>query len=99
MTHRYEPEPTPQRPTLPGMVEGIVCLEPFTIQCRECGAVDTQESVRAPASRPHVTVLLSSIRFHPTVWTTGHTDNPRLCKACRQARGCQCESCSAERRG
>lgn len=94
-----QPPAPVQRPTLPGMVEGIVSLDPLTIQCRGCGVVDTSGSLRVREDRVAMVIILSSIRFHSTVWTTGHTDNPRLCRACRQARGCQCESCQFERRG
>ena len=88
-----------QLPTLPDKVEGIVCLDPFTIQCRGCGTTDTEHTVRAPKGKPHLTVMFSRIRFHPTTWTTGDTDNPRLCAPCRLGRGCQCHACRDERRG
>ena len=91
-----------QRPTLPGKAEGIVGLDPIEIQCRGCGAVDNPDTLRIARDHPRavaLVILLSSIHFHARPWTTGHTDNPRLCKQCRQARGCRCEACSYERRG
>lgn len=88
-----------QWPTLPGKVEGIVSLDPCTIQCRGCGTVDNPETLRLRPDRVAMVIILSRIRFHPTVWTTGHEDNPRLCRECRLARGCQCHACKDERRG
>ena len=39
------------------------------------------------------------LRFHTHSWPDGRTDNPRLCRACRLARGCRCWSCDWERGG
>ena len=32
---------TPQQPTLPGKVDGIISLDPPILQCRDCGATWT----------------------------------------------------------
>ena len=96
------PAHTPGQAMLPdlyGKVEGIVGLDPFTIQCRGCGVKDTAATVGLSDPRRATVVVLSRIRFHPTTWTTEHTDNPRLCATCRMGRGCQCHGCKEERRG
>lgn len=80
-----------QLPTLPGCIDGIVGndLLGWTVQCRECGTTKTG---------PHLILLVSSLgfRFHTPSWPDG--TNPRLCRACRLARGCTCWSCGEERR-
>lgn len=89
-------------PTVPGSVEGIISLSPRVIQCQECGVTDDPDTVGLPvtarknAAFVHV---LSSLHFHAAPWTTGHTDNPRLCRECRLARGCECGGCGRERVG
>lgn len=87
--------PSVIRPTLPGKVAGVVCMEPFTVQCQACG-VEASGTGRNAVS---LVVLTSGILFHPTAWTTGHTDNPRMCRDCRMGRGCECHRCKDERRG
>ena len=77
---------TDQLPTLAGMVDGIVGrdLLGWTVQCAECAATET------------VTLLVqATIRFHRP-WSDG--TNPRLCRACRLARGCHCYGCDEQRR-
>lgn len=90
-------------PTVPGCVDGIVSLSPAIIQCRECGVTDTCESVGLPSKAGErgelaIVVILSDIRFHPRTWDDGRTDNPRLCRPCRLARGCTCQHCNDERK-
>ena len=58
------------RPTVPGMVRGIVDLGPFTLQCNDCGATVTGE-------RPAITVMLSGYHFH-----TCEDQSPRRCPDC-----------------
>lgn len=89
--------------TLPGKVEGVISLDPLTVQCQECGATDDPDTVGLPrtARTPEgevLVVILSGIRFHARAWPDGRTDNPRLCRACRLSRGCRCVSCESERR-
>lgn len=50
---------TPQLPTLPGKVDGIVGLNPLELQCRACGVtyVGTRRSIAAD-------IILSGFRFH-----------------------------------
>lgn len=83
---------TAQLPTLAGMVDGIVGrdLLGWTVQCRQCG--DT-------ATSPMMLTAMrgtKAIRFHHGGWPDG--TNPRLCRACRLARGCHCYGCDEERR-
>lgn len=81
-----------QLPTLAGMVEGIVGhdLLGWTVQCRECGDTNTHAVPLLAMSYP------KNIRFHYGGWPDG--TNPRLCRACRLARGCHCTGCGEERR-
>ena len=81
---------TAQLPTLPGHVEGVVerTLVDWAVQCRECGRIG-----RGP--RMLLAILDGGIRFHE--WPDG--TNPRLCRDCRQIRGCACWTCSEERKG
>lgn len=89
-------------PTVPGTVNGIVSLDPRILQCQECGATDDADSVGLSETgrrNPAMVHILSSMRFHPRPWSGGQTDNPRLCRDCRLARGCGCLMCADERRG
>ena len=81
---------TAQLPTLPGHVEGVVehTLVDWAVQCRECGRIGR-------GTRVLLAILDGGIRFHE--WPDG--SNPRLCRDCRQARGCSCWSCTEERKG
>lgn len=77
-------------PTLPGMVDGIVGhdLLGWTVQCADC-----HDTVTAP--KIWQAIQDRGMRFHP--WPDG--TNPRLCRACRLARGCDCHGCECERQG
>ncbi len=90
------------QPTVPGMVEGIISDRPRILQCQECGVTDDAASVGSPQlglRKPVVVHLRSSLRFHSVQpWPDGRTDNPRLCRDCRLARGCHCQRCDEERR-
>ena len=81
---------TAQLPTLPGHVEGVVehTLVDWAVQCRECGRIGR-------GTRVLLAILDGGIRFHE--WPDG--TNPRLCRDCRQTRGCNCWTCSEERKG
>ena len=70
-------------PTLPGMVEGIVSMDPPTLQCQECGVLDTLEAhgMRSDKDRIGLLIVLSKIHFHGQAWPDERTDNPRLCLA------------------
>lgn len=65
-------------PDLPGLVHGIVSLDPPTIQCDGCGYVYT---------RPHLAhaVILSGIGFNARAAQRG--DRRRLCVHCAQDAG------------
>ena len=80
---------TAQLPTLPGLVDGIVerDLLGWAVQCRECGRIGRGATVL-------LAILDGGIRFHELPDGT----NPRLCRDCRLARGCDCYHCGEERR-
>lgn len=89
-------------PTVAGMVAGIVSDAPRVIQCQECGVTDDADSVGLPETgrrNPAMVHILSSLHFHSRPWSGGQVDNPRLCRACRQARECTCVECRSERGG
>ena len=46
-------------PTLPGKVDGNVALDPCVVQCRDCGATETQRG-RSLATF----IILSGYHFH-----------------------------------
>lgn len=73
------------KPTLPGHLDGIVDLDPPTVQCSGCGATHTARTIG-------LAVLGSGMRFH-------HGDNRRLCLECRRAEypDCLCMSCDEDR--
>lgn len=89
-------------PTVAGCPSGIVSKFPRVLQCQECGVTADAATVGLPETglaKPALVHILSDLRFHSRPWTGGHTDNPRLCRVCRLARGCQCHGCRDERRG
>lgn len=73
-----------QLPTLPGLVDGIVSLDPPQVQCRGCGVIATGD----PRRRRALNVLILTCRIHFHV-ADGHTK--RLCADCRA--GCTCVTC------
>lgn len=81
---------TTQLPTLPVYLDGIVGFDllGWTVQCSECATTATDGWLFRLVS-------MQGFRFHP--WPDG--TNPRLCRNCRLARGCGCQSCTDERRG
>lgn len=66
---------TEQLPTLPGKVDGIVGLDPLTLQCRNCGA--THVGTRGPG-RHAIDIILSGYKFH----TCNTEGSVRLCPDC-----------------
>ena len=87
-------------PTVPGLVNGIISRDPRQIQCQECGCIEDWETTGGRPDRrvnPAMVHILSSLHFHTRTWTSGHADNPRLCRDCRLARGCTCGNCADER--
>ena len=69
---------------------------------RKGGVTADADTVGLPETalkQPQLVHLLSGLRFHAHTWPDGRTDNPRLCRACRLARGCRCWSCDWERGG
>ena len=78
-------------PTLDDCVDGVICDDPWTVACRDCGRTGTGK---------HVLLAIldgDDCRFHIGGWPDG--TNPRLCRACRLARGCDCYGCQCEREG
>lgn len=75
-----QPELPILRPTVPGMARGIVDLDPFTLQCGECGATVT-------GARPATTVILSGFHFHAC-----EDGGPRRCRDCLKAAKAACPS-------
>jgi hypothetical protein len=70
-----------QLPTMPGLVDGIVSMDPPRVQCRGCGVIATGVTGKAA-----LLILTSGILFHVA---DGRTK--RLCAACRA--GCTCATC------
>jgi len=64
-------------PDVPGLVHGIVSVDPPMVQCDGCGLVAT-----GPAGRGGLTVILADITFD-----RGDGFTERLCGECRRARG------------
>jgi hypothetical protein len=73
-------EAVEQLPTMPGLVDGIVSLDPPQIQCRGCGVIATGVTGKAA-----LLVLTAGILFHAA------DRSKRLCAACRT--GCTCMTC------
>jgi hypothetical protein len=74
-------ETVEQLPTKPGLVDGIVSMDPPQVQCRGCGVIAT-----GVTGKVALLILTCNIVFHVA---DGRTK--RLCAACR--RGCTCASC------
>jgi hypothetical protein len=78
---------TDQLPTMPGLVDGIVSLDPPQVQCRGCGVIATGEShPRGSHIALNLVILTCRILFHVA---DGRTK--RLCADCRA--GCTCTTC------
>lgn len=83
-----------------GDPSGIVSITPRVLRCEECGVTADAASVGLPATalhKPQLVHLLSGLHFHSQPWPDDRTDNPRLCRACRVARGCHCWNCGRDR--
>lgn len=63
-------------PDLPGVVHGIISLDPPMIQCDGCGKIDTGE-------RLAMAVILSDIKFNPRAEREG----VRMCTPCWEDAG------------
>jgi hypothetical protein len=99
MTQDALPAPVYANDILDGGAPGIICRDPYTVQCSECGATDDPDTLGVPQTgrtNPNLVLVLTRIRFHSKGWDDG--TNPRLCRPCRLARGCTCWSCDNERR-
>lgn len=73
-----------QQPTLPGSVDGIISLDPPTLQCRDCGETFTAYSERTGRySRIAMTVILSGCEGWGFT-RCGH-DKIRRCGDCNAA--------------
>lgn len=75
-------------PTLPGYVNGIIGRDPWRIQCQDCALISEDDHLILALKRH------GGMIFHHG-WPDG--TNPRLCRACRLARGCHCDACERER--
>ena len=73
-----------------GGVDGIIGRDPWVLVCRDCGETVSGTWLLGLVS-------CQGFRFHRIAWPDGA--NPRLCPACRLARGCDCYGCEAERQG
>ena len=74
-----------QQPTLPGLVDGIIGLDPCTLQCRDCGEIWTAWSdARQEFYWPAMTVLLSGNAGWGFLTRCGH-DKVRRCGDCNAA--------------
>lgn len=79
------------RSTVPGKVSGIVCLDPFTLQCADCGVTVTQQDVGT--KRIAATIILSGFHFHICEGREG----VRRCPSCLAAAKQACESSRCKR--
>lgn len=66
--------PEPQRPNAPGKIDGIVGVDPFTLQCRDCGSTLTKPEKRTIA----VFIITAGWNFHICEGRTG----VRRCRGC-----------------
>lgn len=71
------------RPTVSGKVDGIIGLDPLTVQCHDCGAIAQQTTERTGA----VFILLCGYHFH-----TCEANPPRRCPQCLAAAKAACEN-------
>jgi len=69
----------PLLPDVPGLVHGIVSLDPPTIQCDGCGKTYSHPKVG-------LAVILSGIRFKPRR-IDRYGDRRRMCDECWEAEG------------
>lgn len=81
---RRPPTVVEQRPTISGYVDGIVALEPMTLQCRTCGALATNTKYRRDA----LFVIASGYRFLPH-----RPEEGRQCPACLRDHLADCDEC------
>lgn len=74
-----------QQPTLPGLVDGIIGLDPTTLQCRDCGETWTAWSeARGRFYGPAMTVILSSHHGWGFLVRCSH-EKVRRCGECNAA--------------
>lgn len=71
-----------QQPTIPGKVDGFISVDPWQIQCRECGVITTKPD----ESRIAIWVILARFTFCPV-------DNVRRCPECRADHRKTCDRC------
>lgn len=69
-------------PDLPGMVHGIVCMDPMTVQCDGCCKRATWQDLGMKQDRANTVIILCGIRFNST-----GSDVRRLCRDCAKAAG------------
>ena len=69
----------PQRPTLPGKVDGIVGWDPLELQCRDCGAVYVGKN------RGGFDILLAGFCFHTCEGPAGKRRCPECLAAVKAA--------------
>lgn len=82
--------PDKTAPSLPGWSDGLIGRDPWVVVCRDCGTTASDNWLFR-------LVAMDGFHFHSAPWPDG--TNPRLCRACRLARGCDCYGCEVERHG
>ena len=75
-----------QQPTLPGMVDGVISLDPPTLQCRDCGNTWTDGGRRGSIG---LAVILSGCSGWGFVVTRCEHDRVRRCGDCNAAHRAQ----------
>lgn len=73
-----------QQPTVPGKVDGIICTDPLTLQCRDCGST-TAHNGKTPKG---LFITLSGYHFHVCEGRTGR----RRCPECLAQVKADCEN-------
>jgi len=74
-----------QQPTVAGKIDGIICLDPPTLQCRDCGETWTAGSERGQFYRMSVTVILSGCEGWGFMCRDRGCPVVRRCGACNTA--------------
>lgn len=81
-------------PTVPDKVSGIVCLDPFTLQCADCAVTATGRDVGTKReARPAATIVLSGFHFH----VCEGKDGVRRCPSCLAKAKAACTSSRCKR--
>lgn len=73
----------PQQLTGPNLVDGLISTDPWRLQCRACGVVDTKPDDRGVA----LWIILADFRFCLV-------DGVRRCPKCRVEHQKTCDRCA-----